>query len=333
VTTAARSPVLVLERRAVAALLDLEACIDAVERAFRQRGTGRASAPGTLSFHAPRGTFHVKSGMLDLDRSVLVVKANANFPANPNELGLPTIQGVIVLLDAHDGQPLAVLDSIEITRLRTAAATAVAAKRLARPESEVATICGCGEQGRVQLQALRSVLSIRKVFAYDRDGCRSDRLADDLEQPGFEILPVADLAGAVAESDVCVTCTTSREFLLGRADVRPGTFIAAVGADNPEKREIHPDLMSACTVVVDDLEQCAAIGDLHHAIAAGRMTREQVHADLAAVVAGTRPGRTREDEITLFDSTGVALEDAAAAALVYERARDEDRCLSVRLGE
>jgi len=323
--------VLILERSRVARLLDLDDCIRVVEQAFRLRGEGRAAPPAALGLHADGGGFHVKAALLDLGRPCFVAKANANFPGN-RSLGLPTIQGVVLLSDSHDGRPLAIMDSMEITLLRTAAATAVAARHLARRDSNVVTVCGCGAQAGAQLRALCSVLPVERVFAYDRDGCRSDRFADDLTtENGMDARVADNLRAAVRESDVCVTCTTSKEFLLGRDDVRPGTFVAAVGVDNPEKREIRPDLMAAAKVVVDDLDQCAAIGDLHHALEAGAMTKTDVHTDLAAVVAGRSPGRTSRDEITIFDSTGIALEDAAAAALVFERALLEGGCRSVQL--
>ena len=128
-----------------------------------------------------------------------------------------------------------------------------------------------------------------------------------------------------------MTCTTSRRAFLQKDDVAPGTFIAAVGADNPDKQELEPALLAAATLVVDVLDQCAEIGELHHALAANLLRREQVHAELAEVVAGRRPGRTREDEITIFDSSGTALQDVAAAAAVYEKARAAGRGTAVNL--
>ena len=129
-----------------------------------------------------------------------------------------------------------------------------------------------------------------------------------------------------------VTCTPSRVPLLSAADVPTGAFVAGVGADNEDKQELAPDLMAGSTVVVDVLEQCATIGDLHHALMAGVMRREDVHAELADVVSGRKSGRTSRDEITIFDSTGTALEDVAAAAIVYERAALEGRGTEIRLG-
>jgi ornithine cyclodeaminase/alanine dehydrogenase-like protein (mu-crystallin family) len=130
-----------------------------------------------------------------------------------------------------------------------------------------------------------------------------------------------DIRQALAGADICVTCTPSHQPILSAADVPPGMFIAAVGADNPEKQELAPDLMASARVVVDLLDQCAAIGDLRHAIAAGAMTADRVHGELADLLTGRKSGRVRADEIAIFDSTGTAIQDVAAAALVHERAR------------
>jgi ornithine cyclodeaminase/alanine dehydrogenase-like protein (mu-crystallin family) len=150
---------------------------------------------------------------------------------------------------------------------------------------------------------------------------------------GIPIEVSTALPSAARDSDIVVTCTTSRLPLLGAADVSPGTFIAAVGADNPDKQEISPDLMAAHTVVTDLTEQCAAIGDLHHAIAAGRMSTGDVYAELGEIVAGRKPGRRSAEEIVVFDSTGTALQDVAAAVVVYERAVAAGRGATVRLAD
>ncbi len=323
---------LILTGKDVAALLSLEACIAAVEQAFLLYGEGKAPAPAALGVHANQGGFHVKAGLLSTGRSYFAAKLNANFMGN-QRFGLPTIQGVIVLCDAENGYPLAVMDSIEITIRRTGAATAVAARRLARPESSVATICGCGNQGRVQLQALKQVLPIRRAYAYDSDESRAREFAmvasSELK---IEVTPVRELKAAAAESDVWATCTPSKRWMVGREHVRAGAFLAAVGADNEEKQEIEPELLAASKVVADVVEQCATFGDLHHAITAGLMTREDVYADLGQIVAGKKPGRTSPDEIVIFDSTGMALEDVAAAALTFEKATSAGRGRYVQLG-
>jgi ornithine cyclodeaminase/alanine dehydrogenase len=269
------------------------------------------------------GTFHAKAASLPVGPGYVAVKVNSNFPHNRSRHGLPTIQGVVVLADASNGRPLAVLDSIEITRQRTAAATAVATQYLARPDSRTATICGCGEQGRIQLRALRHKLDLRQVFAWDIDFQTSRRFSAQMTaELGIDVAAVYDLREGTLVSDAIVTCTSSRTPFLGLADVRPGTFVAAVGADNPEKNEIKPELMAKAAVIVDVLQQSIVMGDMHHAINAGVMTPSDVRAELGTLIAQRRPGRLADDEITIFDSSGTGVQDVAAAARAYELARD-----------
>ncbi|MGH9557466.1 MAG: ornithine cyclodeaminase family protein [Terriglobales bacterium] len=318
---ASRPQTLLLTRSDVARLLTLDDAIIAVEQAFRLHGERKAPPPGVLGVHAEGGGFHIKAGLLHLDRSYFAAKLNANFFANAEKLGIPNIQGVVLLSDGANGTPLAVMDSIEITIQRTGAATAVAAKHLTRPDSQTATICGCGNQGRVQLRALTRVLPIRQAFAWDAGREHAQKFAAELSSElGISVTVADDLAKAVRQSDVCVTCTPSKKWFLAPEHVAPGTFIAAVGADNEDKQELDPRLLVGNKLVVDVLEQCATIGDLHHALAAGLLTRDAVYAELGEVVAGIKPGRTSPDEITIFDSTGMALQDVAAAVIVYQRA-------------
>ena len=285
-----------LSRADVERLLTPQACIAAVEDAFRRYALGEVSPPGILGLHG----FHVKAAKLG---GHFAAKLNANFPGN-RERGLPTIQGVVILSDATDGRLLALMDSMAITALRTAAASAVAARHLARQECGTLLVVGCGAQAPAQLAALLAVRRPARVLSYDHDPARTLKGAT----------PVPDLATAVAEADMVVTCTTSKRYFVTQDMVQPGTFIAAVGADSEDKQEIDPLLMSAATVVTDLTSQAAAIGDLHHAPLA------RVHAELGEIVAGRKPGRTREDEITIFDSTGTGLQDVAAAIATYRQA-------------
>ena len=299
---------LLLSRSDVERLLTPDACIAAVEDAFRRLALGETSPPGILGMHAGAGSFHVKAARLG---GVFAAKLNANFPGNPAR-GLPTIQGVVVLSDAQDGRLLALMDSMAITALRTAAASAVAAKYLSRKDSQTLLICGCGAQAPAQLDAMLSVRQPKRILAYDQDAKKASALKG--------ATPVSDLAKAVAESDIIITCTTARRYFVTRDMVRPGTFIAAVGADHEEKQEIEPQLMAHAKVVTDLTEQAAAIGDLHHAIEAGEMSRDGVHAQLGEVLAGKKPGRMSDGEIIIFDSTGTGLQDVAAAIAVFQRA-------------
>lgn len=312
---------LLLSREQVSRLLSLDECIVAVERAFGAYGEGKSAPPGILGIPARDGGFHVKAALLNGGRPYFAVKSNGNFFQNVKRFAMPNIQGLILLCDGENGFPLAVMDAIEITILRTGAATAVAAKELARPDASVATICGCGNQGRIQLKALARVRPVRKAFAFDIDEERARVFAQELaKELDIEVTAVRDLASAVKRSDLCVTCTPSRSPFLGAEMIAPGTFIAAVGADSPDKQELDPALLSGCKIVVDVLDQCAAIGELHHALEEGAVRRSDVHAELGEIVAGKKVGRSSEDERIVFDSTGMGLQDVAAAAAAYEKA-------------
>jgi alanine dehydrogenase len=313
---------LLVARSDVERLLTLPECIDAVEEAFRLQGEGKIPATGLLGMKTRDGGLHVKTAIMTTDKNYLVAKLNTNFPANRQRFERPTIQGVILLCDGENGRALALLDSIDITIKRTAAATAVAAKYLARKNSSVATVCGCGEQGHAQLRALSLVLPLTNAFAFDSNNQASTRFATELSRElNIDIRQAHDLSSAMAKSDVIVTCTTATRSFVRKQDVVPGTFIAAVGADDAHKQEIDPELTASAKVVGDNLDQICSIGDTHHAIAKRLMSREDVYGELSEVVAGQKPGRISNDEIIVFDSTGVAIEDAVAAVAVYEKAR------------
>jgi alanine dehydrogenase len=308
-----------LDGDAVAALLDPDACLEAVTEAFRQHGSGEAAPPGVLAIAADGGGFHVKAGLLRLDRLYFAAKINGNFAGNDRR-GLPRIQGVVLLADGSDGTPLAIMDSAEITALRTAAATALAARHLALPDASVVTLCGCGAQARAHLRALARVRPVRRALVCDLDPARARSLAAELApELGIEVRVAPDLREAALASHILVTLTPSTSPILFADSVPRGAFVAAVGADAPDKQELDPALVAASTIVTDVRAQCAEIGELHHALRAGLLRIEDVHADLGEVVAGRRPGRRSAEEVIVFDSTGMALQDAAAAAVVYGR--------------
>lgn len=316
---AAPATVLLLDRATVSSLLTLDDCIAAVEAAFLAHAEGRSLAPELMHVAADGGEFHIKAGGLRGPRTYFACKINGGFFGNEANFGLPSIVGLILLSDASNGSPLAVMESGCVTRLRTGAATAVAAKYLARPDSRTVTICGAGIQGEIQLRSLTRVLPVERAFVWTRSGAEDfvQRMSQELQ---LDLRASPDLGQAANQSDVIVTCTPAIRWFLGRQHVRPGAFVAAVGADSPDKQELEPQLLAEASVVCDLTAQCAHVGDLHHAIAAGLMKTGQVRGELSAVIAGKAPKRVHDDEIIIFDSTGTALQDAAAAATVYEKA-------------
>jgi alanine dehydrogenase len=327
------SPALILRGSEIAALMDPAAYLAAVEAGFRCYASGSASVPMPMHIPVQDGGFHAKGARVVLDRAYVAVKVNGNFPGNPQRKGLPTIQGVVLLYDADDGSLLAVIDSIEITLKRTAAASALAARYLARRDANCVAICGCGEQGRAQLAALAEVVLLKRAFAWDLDMEKAREFAREMHEAlGLEVTGVQNVCDATRWSDIIVTATSAQTPFLTKECVSPGTFVAAVGADSPHKNELTAELLAGSKIVVDLLAQCVVMGDLHHAIDAGLVTSTDVHAELGDLVIGRTPGRTNPEEITVFDSTGVAIEDAASAAWVYQRAVARTVGTSIQLG-
>jgi ornithine cyclodeaminase/alanine dehydrogenase-like protein (mu-crystallin family) len=316
--------VIVLTRRDIAALMRPVDYFDAVEAGFLALAQSRADAPPALHLAARDGGLHAKAATLVSGaRSFAALKLNGNFPRNPERSGLPTIQGLVLLCDAENGRPLAVMDSIEVTLRRTAAASAIAAKLLARSGSSHLAICGCGAQGRAHLEALADVFALSQVSVWDGDAAKAERFVRDTHMPAeLALSAVHEHRAATLSADIIVTCTTSQTAFLRREDVGSGAFIAAVGADAPHKSEIDPALMTDAGVIVDDLDQCQAMGDLRHAIAAGAMSAAETRASLPQLISGQKQGRIDAGELIVFDSTGVAIEDVASAVKIYARARE-----------
>jgi ornithine cyclodeaminase/alanine dehydrogenase len=314
---------LILTRNQVAELMRFDDYFSAVEQAFRSYALGQTQLAGVVDIDATDGAFHIKAASMETKQKYVAVKVNGNFPQNATRFGLPTIQGAILLYDGTSGFPLALMDSIEITIQRTGAATILGAKHLARSDSTTVLICGCGNQGGISLGGLRSILPIEHAFVFDTNGEASKRFAEQMSLTlAIPVTPVASLREAARTSDVIVTCTPARSPFLDVDDVSPGTFIAAVGADSHDKQELDSRLLASHKIVVDILEQCATIGELHHALKAGLMKKSDVYAELGEVVSGSKAGRTSADEIIILDTTGAAIQDVAAAAVAYERARE-----------
>lgn len=287
--------------------------IDAVERAFKALSAGHIQPPVSVSLAVPDGTFHVKACAAASNgySRLFVAKINANFPGNRACDGLPTIQGVVAVFDSSNGRLLAMMESGVITSLRTAATTAVAIRHLAQKGARVATVVGCGALGRFHVDAL-AACGFQRVSVFDTNGPRAVQLADSARSDhSIECLAVADMRAATLASEVVVTCTTSRVPFLSVSDVRPGTFVAAVGADNERKSEIAAALLAKARIVTDLTAQCMKSGDLRNAVP----NESFVCGELTDVVAG-RVARTAPDEIVVFDSSGLAVEDLALCELL-----------------
>ncbi len=328
------APQLILSRSDLAALMTTRDYLAAAEDAFRALGEGRASTAAPLHVETAHGVFHAKGGAYSNQRSYVALKLNGNFPGNPERNGLPTIQGAILLCAADNGALLCILDSAELTLRRTAAASALAARHLAPANARTLLLCGCGAQARAHIEALAGLFKLDAVLCWDQYAAKAEALAGQIRtELALHALSVADFAAAAQSAEIIVTSTTASAPFLGPEHVRPGAFIAAVGADNPHKSELAPALIARAALVCDSISQCESMGDLRHAIAAGAISRDHARAELNEIVTGARPGRMLSEEIIVFDSTGLAVQDAAAASVAFERAVNTGRGLHCVLHE
>lgn len=295
--------------------------VAAIREAFRADGEGRTVVPAVINLPVPgtRGEFHVKTAWVD-GVPLVAVKVASGFYDNP-ALGLPTGSGLMALFDASTGMPLGLIfDNGFLTDIRTGAAGAVAAECLARRDARAVGLIGSGVQARHQVACLLQVRPIERVVAWSDDGPGLEMYCHDMRAAhGIEAVAAASAEEVCGESDILVTATPSRAPIVRAQWLRPGMHVTAVGADAPGKQELDAACLArADLVVVDRLSQCARFGELSHALAAGLLREAGVHAELGQIVAGRKPGRTTDDQITTCDLTGVGFQDTAIAATAWK---------------
>jgi ornithine cyclodeaminase len=302
--------------------LDLQA-VEVVERAFAALATGRVVMPPILSMEIPdaHGEVDVKTAYIP-GFDGFAIKVSPGFFDNP-KLGLPSLNGLMILFSARTGLVEALLlDNGYLTDVRTAAAGAVAARHLAPARVETAGVIGTGAQARLQVEAARLVRPFGRVLVWGRDAGKAAACAADLAaRLGIEARAEADPARLVAESQLVVTTTPARDPVLRAAWLHPGLHVTAMGSDQAGKNEVEPAALARADLyVADRVSQCAALGELRSALAAGLMTADGVP-ELGAIVAGGAPGRTRQDQITVCDLTGTGAQDTAIASHATALAR------------
>ena len=321
--------IIILREPEIRALLDPEACIAAMDRAFAAYSTGQAELPSVIQLDVPeqRGEIHIKAGYVR-GGDHYAVKIVSGFPNNP-KLGLAANDGVVVVLDARTGAPSAfLLDNGFITDIRTGAAGACAVKHLARKRVRRVAVIGTGGQARHQVEMLALVRNFSEVRIWGRDPDKAQACAEDLgrkrEIPACNFAVTESVRSAVDGADIVISVTASRVPLVRPEWLSPGVTVVAVGSDAPNKQELDVAVLArADKIIADSLPQCLRLGEIHHAVESGAITKEKIYAELGEITAGLKPGRTSEDEIIVCDLTGVGVQDVAAAALVMERARQK----------
>jgi alanine dehydrogenase len=322
---------LLINRSLIQQQLTFADYIKAVEDVHALHARGKVIAPGMLHADADNGEYHIKTGGVKGSTSYFGLKANGGFFQNQKNEGLPNILGIIYLSNASNGYPLAILDSVEISKKRTAAATAVAAKYLA-PTGEIRLgMVGYGTQAGMQIEAMMSIKKVKEISLAGRDGAKVKAFAKTVAEK-FNISGKVVSEKILAEtSNVIITCTPSTNYFIKREWIQPGTFIGAVGADSPGKNELEPSLMASAKIVADIKSQVIRVGESQHAIREKLITPDSIYAELGELIIGTKKGRTSNEEIFIYDSTGTALQDVAVAALLYEKLKGNEEVQKVNL--
>jgi len=296
-----------------------------VEKAFEQRGRKRVQMPpkSYLFFSKFSGDLRIMPAYLEELDQVGVKLVNVH-PNNPSKYGLPTVLATIVLFDPETGAPISIMDGTRITAMRTAAASGIAVKYLARKDAKVLGVIGAGYQSVFQLEALKEVMKIESVKIFDMIEKKAEDLAAMAKRKfGLNARKVATAEEAVRGSDVVVTVTPTRTPITKSEWVAKGMHLNAIGADAPGKEELEAGILSRAKIVIDDWEQASHSGEINVPLSKGMITRANIYAEIGEIVAGAKPGRVSEDEITVFDTTGLAIQDVITAWRAYEVAEQK----------
>lgn len=324
---------LLLRSEDIVGLMSMSEAISISENTFKQKALGKIQMPHKtyLRFGSYDGDMRVMPAFLE-DPDIAGVKIVSVNPNNPRDYGLPTVIATIVLVETTTGWPLCVMEGTWLTALRTGAAGGVAAKILSREDSHIVGLVGAGIQARTQLLAINCVrnITLTKVVDISKEAMR--KFVDEMsKQVDFDIIPVDSVHNATVDSDIVVTATPAKNVLVTKSDIQPGTHINAIGADAPGKQELDTQILKSGKVIVDDYEQAITAGEINKAIKESVITRQNIYGELGEILLGVKKGRESKDEITIFDSTGIAIQDIASAWVLYLKAKKLHKGFEIKL--
>ncbi|MFZ3168952.1 MAG: alanine dehydrogenase [Candidatus Methanoperedens sp.] len=309
-----------LNRKEVESLLDMKGTLKVVEEAFRQHGLKKVQMPPKLYlyFKNHNGDLRTMPGYLE-EQDITGVKIVNVHPDNP-KIGLPTVMALVILNSTETGAPLAIMDGTYLTDMRTGAAGGVAVKYLARKNAKTVGFVGTGNQARSQLMAINEIIDIHEIKATSASEKQTLAFKDDMElKIECEITPEKTIR-EVCDCDILVTTTPSRQPIVMNEWISEGTHINAIGADAPGKEELDPLILKRAKVIVDDIQQASHSGEVNVPISKGSLSVKDIFGELGEVIIGKKKARMRDSDITVFDSTGLAIQDIATADMVYRKA-------------
>lgn len=325
---------LILGDGEVRALINIEEAIKVIEEAFKEKNLGKIQQPlkSYLFYEKYNGDHRFMPAYLE-KLNISGIKIVNTHPENRKKYGLPTVAGIIVLTCPETGAILAIMEATWITLIKTAAASAVATKYLARKDAETLGLVGAGLQALVHLEALNHVINLNKVKIWSRKKETINKFIEYVVEryPNIEFTAVETVKEAVENNDVIATLTPSRHPLVKEEWVKPGTHINAIGADAPGKQELDSSILKKAKIVVDDLEHSSYSGEINVPLTQGLISKEDVYGEIGEIILGEKLGRISLDEVTVFVSTGIAVQDIAVAETVYRKALTQGFGLKVNL--
>ncbi|WP_332700773.1 ornithine cyclodeaminase family protein [Devosia sp.] len=318
---------LLLTKEEVSRLICMKEVIDAVEEAYRAFNSSQVQNPGYIGIHLPepRGEIDFKVGYYEVKEVISMKASSGGFANNPKLHGLPSGMGTILLFDARSCALTCVMDGSLITGLRTGASGAVSVKALARKSARTIASIGTGNQARMQIRAIKEVMNIAEIHAWSRTPDALLQYKADIEgELGIPVVISDSKKTAVEQADILITATRGKGELVQADWIRPGTHIVAIGTDQRGKQELDPEIFRNAKIVVDSAAQCTEKGETWHALNGGVIAYDDVHAEIGEILLGRKPGRESEEEITIFDSTGMAVQDNTTASRIYENALEKN---------
>ena len=318
---------LLLSRNDVISLLTMEDCLAAVENAFGELARGAAAMPqrAVIKVAEHKGLFLGMPAFIGGDLNALGLKVVTVYPDNPSQHDLPTTLGTLMLCDPETGKAVAIMDAGYLTAVRTGAASGVATKYLAREECKTCVVFGAGVQAKKQLEAMKLIRPPEKTFVIDINADAARAFSAEMsEELALEVVPTDDVEGSVKSADIIITASSSHDPLFDGDWLKTGVHINNIGSHSPDARELDTTTVKRSKFVADLREaNLAEAGDILIPIAEGAVTEDHIYASLGDIVIGEKPGRESDEEITVFKSCGLAIQDVSTALAVYDAARKQ----------
>jgi len=318
---------LLLKKEEVRRLICMKEVIGTVEEAYKAFNSDQVEQPDYIGIHLPppRGEIDFKLGYYKANEVISMKASSGGFINNPTAHGVPSGMGTILLFDARSCTLICVVDGSLITGLRTGASGAVSVKTLARKNAKKITSIGTGNQARMQIRAINEIMEIEEIHAWNRNPDTLSKYKTDIESElGIPVIMANSKQEAVEKADILITTTRGKGSLVEADWVKPGTHIVAIGTDQRGKQELDPALFRNAKVVVDSIAQCTEKGETWHPLSENIITKDDIHGEIGEILLGRKPGRESDEEVTIFDSTGMAIQDNTTASKIYRNAIDRN---------